>query len=154
GDPRAAGGWAELGRSGDAGDESGGRRAARALQPIALAGQSVLTISAAVEGDLDEVVLRRLVGDVGAQVGSVYANRVKPFVLHKLVAWDRAELYGPWLVLIALDQDATCAAAARTAWLPTPSPGMCFRIAVRAIEAWLLADREGLARLLAISPAL
>jgi hypothetical protein len=29
---------------------------------------------------------------------------------------------------------------------------MCFRIAVRSVEAWLLADREGLARFLGVPP--
>jgi hypothetical protein len=36
-------------------------------------------------------------------------------------------------------------------WLPSPSAQMCFRAAVRAAEAWLLADRERMARWLAVS---
>ena len=38
-------------------------------------------------------------------------------------------------------------------WLPNPAAHMCFRIAVRAVEAWLLADRERIAQLLKITIA-
>ena len=35
-------------------------------------------------------------------------------------------------------------------WLDSPAPRMCFRIAVRAVETWLLADRQRLAQFLSI----
>ena len=38
--------------------------------------------------------------------------------------------------------------------LPSTSAGMCYRVAVRAVEAWLLADVERLAAYLGISQAL
>jgi hypothetical protein len=52
---------------------------------------------------------------------------------------------------VDLDADAGCAPPLRAVWLPQPAPMMCFRVAVRAVEAWLLADREQLARFLGIA---
>ncbi len=60
----------------------------------------------------------------------------------------------PVLVLADLDRKE-CAPRIRDAWLPHgPAAKMIFRIAVREVEAWLLADREGLARFLKVSEAL
>jgi hypothetical protein len=46
------------------------------------------------------------------------------------------------LVLVDLDQDFDCAPALVADWLPAPSAYMRFRVVVREVEAWLLADRE------------
>ena len=35
-------------------------------------------------------------------------------------------------------------------YLPDPAPLMCFRVAVREIESWLLADRDNLATFLSV----
>ena len=55
-----------------------------------------------------------------------------------------------WVVLVDLDNDADCAPPIRNAWVPAPAPNLCFRIAVREIEAWLIADKQTLARYLRI----
>ena len=53
----------------------------------------------------------------------------------------------PWVVIRDLDQDdrGTCLPELRSRLLggTGPSDGMCFRLAVRSIEAWLMADHEG-----------
>jgi hypothetical protein len=46
------------------------------------------------------------------------------------------------IMLVDLDQDYECAPPLRAAWLPSCAPRLCFRVAVRAVEAWLLADAE------------
>jgi hypothetical protein len=66
---------------------------------------------------------------------------------------NRAARFSPWIVLVDLDLDAECAPPLRKSWLSKPSHYMCFRIAVRAIEAWLMADRERFARFLSIDIA-
>jgi hypothetical protein len=43
---------------------------------------------------------------------------------------------------VDLDQDFDCARALVTDWIPEPSMYMRFRVVVREIEAWLLADHE------------
>ena len=59
----------------------------------------------------------------------------------------------PWVVLVDLDHDADCAPLLLTSWLPNPASRMCFRVVVHALEAWLLADREHLARFLGVAIA-
>ncbi len=49
-----------------------------------------------------------------------------------------------------LDHDE-CAPARARDFLAAPASGMCFRIAERAVEAWLLADRASIARFLSVS---
>lgn len=57
----------------------------------------------------------------------------------------------PWIVLVDLDSDHDCAPPLRAAWLPHPAPQMCFRVAVRAVEAWLMADAERLAAFIGVA---
>lgn len=106
--------------------------------------------SAAVEGPTDKVVLRRVVESCGAALGSVYGKAGKASLLKQLHHYNQAANFSPWIVLVDLDQDAACAPSARAGWLATAAPQMCFRIAVRAVESWLLADRQTLAAFLGI----
>ncbi len=112
-----------------------------------------VVFSAAVEGPTDEVVLRRVVESCGAALGAVYGKNGKDLLRRQLHHYNQAANFSPWIVLIDLDQDADCAPAARASWLTAPAPQMHFRIAVRAVESWLLADRETLAAFLSISEA-
>jgi len=115
-----------------------------------MAGANSVVIQGAVEGLLDEAALHRLVEHLGATPGSVYGKNGKANLLQKLAGYNYAARRTPWVVLIDLDHDADCAPPARQSWLPDPAPYMCFRIAVREVEAWLLADRERIARFLGI----
>ena len=99
-------------------------------------------ISGAVEGISDEAVLRRVVIARGAVVHRVQVQRGKANLRRALPGYNAAAQGDPWLVLVDLDQDFDCAAALVTDWLPAPSMYMRFRVVVREIEAWLLADRE------------
>ncbi len=107
-----------------------------------------VTISGAVEGLIDEAVLRRLVRWIGATPGAIHGKQGKSFLRKQLAAYNWAARTVPWLVLVDLDFDADCAPTMLHAWLPQPAPHMCFRIVVREIEAWLLADRERIAEFL------
>jgi hypothetical protein len=113
----------------------------------------VTPFQAAVEGDLDEAVLRRLVTHCGAQIGVVYGREGKDRIEQNIQGYNNAARWTPWVVLVDLD-DADCAASLRQEWLPEQSDLMCFRIAVREVESWLLADRVGFARFAGISRAL
>ena len=107
-------------------------------------------ISGAVEGMVDEAVLRRLIVKMGAMAGPIYGKNGKPFLLQKVNAYNQAARFAPWVILVDLDHDDDCAPPYRKSCLPHPAPYMCFRIAVREIEAWLLADRDRLARFLSV----
>lgn len=110
-----------------------------------------VAISAAVEGPVDEVVVRRLIEYAGGQAGPVYGKKGKPHLRKKIKGYNNAARNAPWLVLVDLDQDAECAPPLRPAWLANPSPFLCFRVAVRQVEAWLMADAESLANYLCVA---
>jgi hypothetical protein len=107
--------------------------------------------SGAVEGDVDEAVLRRIVDEIGGTLGSVYGKRGKASLLQRLSGFNSAARFHPWVVLADLDHDWQCAPLAREAWLSRPATSMLFRIAVREVEAWILADRQRMAQFLAVS---
>lgn len=112
---------------------------------------SRVTISAAVEGLVDESVVRRLIVHAGGAPGVVYGKSGKHILRQKIDAYNRAARYSPWIVLVDLDSEADCAPPMREAWLPARAPHLCFRIAVRQVEAWLMADGESLAAYLSVA---
>lgn len=109
-------------------------------------------MTGAVEGVLDEAVLRRVVMHAGSDLGTVHGRKGKPDLLRNLCGYNQAAQFAPWIVLVDLDRDCDCAPACRPNWLPVPSRFMCFRIAVRACESWFLADHERLAKFLGVAP--
>jgi hypothetical protein len=112
--------------------------------------QNPLVIAGATEGIVDEAVLTRLVHDAGGKIGSVYGKNGKPHLRRTIGGYNRAAQFSPWLVLVDLDNDADCAPALAAAWLPEPAAMMGFRVAVRAIEAWILADTKNFAEFLRV----
>ena len=107
-------------------------------------------VTVAVEGSLDEAVLVRVIRSAGAEVGVCYGKRGKEYLRNRMRGFNNAARFTPWVVLIDLDKEAGCAAALRPKWLPEPAGGMCFRVAVRAIESWLFGDRVRLAEFLSV----
>lgn len=111
-------------------------------------------ISGAVEGASDEAVLRRLVHSLGAEVHRVQVQRGKPGLRRALAGYNAAAQGDPWLVLVDLDDEFDCAPQLVGDWLPSPSRYMCFRVVVREIESWLLADHERFATFFSVPPAM
>jgi len=107
-------------------------------------------LNVAVEGMTDEAIVRRVLGELGYAPIRVFPSGGKVALLQKLPRYNIAAQHRPWLVLVDLDHDAECAAAARALWLPSPSDDMCLRIAVPEAESWLLADRDSLAGFLGV----
>ena len=110
-----------------------------------------IVISAAVEGLVDEAVVRKLIAHAGAAPGSVYGRQGKSLLRQRIAGYNNAARRTPWIVLVDLDRDEDCAPPLRNAWLPHPAPRLCFRVAVREVEAWLLADAERLAAFLGVA---
>jgi len=108
-------------------------------------------IYVAVEGFTDEIVVRRILKYVNLRCDLVRGKNGKSSLLKQLDKFNQAAQYNNWLIVLDLDQDAECAPTYVQTVLPNPSLGMLLRIAVREIEAWLLADRESLAAYLGIS---
>ncbi len=109
-------------------------------------------VSAVVEGILDEAVVDKLIRHAGGNPDTIYGKQGKDRIRRQIVGYNHAALRSPWFVLVDLDQEKECAPALRDAWVQDPAPNLCFRVAVRAVEAWLLADFENLARFLRVPP--
>jgi len=111
-------------------------------------------INVAVEGIVDEVVVKRLVGFVGGTPGGVFGKNGKSQLRTKIMGYNNAAHWSPWLVLVDLDHDAGCAPLLCDEWLPQPALNMCFRIAVHEVEAWLIADRAQIAHFLGVAQSI
>ena len=111
----------------------------------------IVPVNILIEGSTDEYVARRLLTHVGLAAGHVRGGHGKADLLRLLSNYNSASRFAPWFVLLDLDNDALCASQAIGLWLPKPEAGIRFRVAVRSIEAWILADRENLATFLHVS---
>ena len=107
-------------------------------------------VTGVVEGDVDEAILRRLITEAGGDLGVVHVTNGKSRLTRGLRGFNSAARHSPWVVLVDLDRDGDCAPPFVQAWLPSPAPHMCLRVAVREAEAWLLADAAGLAAFLGV----
>lgn len=112
-----------------------------------------MLVNILVEGATDEPVAKKLLKHVGLEVGTTYGRKGKKHVLERVLMYNKAAHITPWFVLIDLDATSQCPSEALALWLPEPANGMRFRIAVRAVEAWLMADRESIANFLSVSLA-
>jgi hypothetical protein len=110
-----------------------------------------VVISGAVEGPVDETVVRKLIVLAGGRPGTVYGGNGKAFLRRQIPGYNNAARHLPWIVLVDLDRDAECAPPLREEWVPDPALYLCFRVAVREVEAWLMADPESLADFLGVA---
>lgn len=68
-----------------------------------------------------------------------------------LPGYNAAAKWSRWIVLVDLDKEFDCAPALVADWLPNASEHMRFRVVVRQLEAWLMADREHFSSFFAVS---
>ncbi len=117
-----------------------------------MTGGPTMPFTGAVEGPVDEAVLRAVLKHVGLNLGVVYGKTGKDYLHQKIENFNQAARRSPWIVLLDLNHDADCAPALRSSLLPKPSSKMNLRIAVREIESWLMGDPLRLSSFLGISP--
>lgn len=108
------------------------------------------------EGPTDRAVARKLIKLIGAVPGPDYSGRRRAspgrdYLDANVARFNAAAQQSPWLVL--RDADGACAVELIARLLPKPSKLMSFRIVVPAIEAWLLADHDAMAKFLGVSAA-
>ena len=103
-----------------------------------------------VEGTVDKTVLACLMSHTHVTSVALHVANGKPHIRQRLDGYNNAARISPWIVLVDLDTEADCAPALCRQWLPEPSPHMRLRVAVRTVEAWLLADRERFAKFLGV----
>jgi hypothetical protein len=114
-----------------------------------------MSLIIAVEGTTDAPVVKKVAELAGWELASPpIVKRGKAPLDEALRGYNAAAAGSPWFVLRDMDHDAPCPGALVAELLPEPKPLMCLRIAVRAVESWLMADAESLAVFLHVSPAL
>lgn len=111
-------------------------------------------INYACEGTVDAAIAERLIRHAGGNVGlarpAFGKGKLDP-LLGKYLNAARQNM--KWLILRDLDRDADCGPTLRAQLLRSETPCLCFRVAIREAESWLLADRRSMADFLRVSEA-
>jgi hypothetical protein len=109
-------------------------------------------INIAVEGYTDEVVVRKLMTEAGEvfRINACYGKQGKDYLLQNLPRFHHAAQAMPYFVLLDLDDKDECAPILMKKFPNVESGKLIIRIAVREMEAWLLADRENMAQFLGV----
>jgi len=102
----------------------------------------VLPVSVYIEGQSDLAVVARILSMAGCSIHAVYGRTGKSGMGAQMAAYNSAARFAPWFVLRDLDNDEPCAPILVQRMLPHPSRWMRFRVAVREVESWLLADAD------------
>jgi len=113
---------------------------------------STIPINLAIEDELSEAVLRRVLKHLkrGYSVGVAYRRGGYGYLRRTIAGWNNAAKGIPFVVLTDLDKH-DCPRSLIEEWLRAPQhPNLVFRVAVREVEAWLLADRRNLSSRLGI----
>lgn len=114
-----------------------------------------MTFSIAGEGELDLSVGHKIVSRLGFEVTAAFSKGGHGRLDANLRGYANASRFSPWLILRDMDA-AACAVALADQLLPErhDHPDLFFRIVVREIEAWLLADRAAFGQYLGVSQAI
>lgn len=114
-----------------------------------------MLVNLATEDELSEAVAQRLVGDIFGEgmVGNRLGRKGNGYLIKKMPSFRQMAVREPVLILTDLD-DLNCPPQLLQRWsggqhLPE---NLLVRVAVREIEAWVLADRNGSADFLGVSP--
>ncbi len=115
-----------------------------------------IPVNLAVEDALSESVLRRIITSTGRDyaIGYSYSRGGYGYLKRITPGLNNAARGTPFVLLTDLDR-GPCASALIKDWLPYPKHrNFIFRVAVREVEAWVLADKPGFARYLSIKETL
>lgn len=114
---------------------------------------SPIQVSLIVEGQLDEQVLHKLLAQVAPhlQAEICYGRRGRDWIDSNMSKYNQAAQQWPFVALADLEQ-TECPPDLLRVWFPHGrNNNLQARIAVRMVEAWLLADREACAEFLGIA---
>jgi len=114
----------------------------------------MIEIAIATEDALSETLLETVVQRSGrpVQIAQRFRRQGFGYLKSQMPVFNQIARWRPVLVLTDLDQ-GECAPQLRQDWLrQSPAPNLLFRVAVREVEAWLLADGEAFAVFIGIDP--
>lgn len=104
-----------------------------------------------VEGFVDEALALRLLQTCQHEAGVTYGKKGWTYIQQKAQAFDKTCVTSGLLTLVDfMDTGAACPPSVVTQWLPHQSHLHVFRVVVREIESWILADRTGIAKFLGV----
>ena len=103
-----------------------------------------------VEGDTDVPYVRKLAKEAGLEITSMVDATGKGNIDRDLVKYNSIAKTMPLLVLRDLDHDAPCPGEFLAKSKLTPSRWFRFRLAVRELESWILADAPGLSKFIGV----
>lgn len=113
-------------------------------------------LNLAVEDRLSEVILKTIIkqSDRYFQILTCYNKGGYGYLKKTISGFNNAAQITPFLVLTDLDNNV-CPSALIQQWLKVPQhPNLLFRIAVKEVESWVLADQEKFAEFLGIEKKL
>lgn len=110
-------------------------------------------ISYLVEGEIDEAAAIQIIKIAGHEVGIPYGKKGCSYIERKIAQFNQTAQEICYLALVDFmdTKNFECPAEVISAWLPHRNNLMIFRVVVREIESWLMADRENLAKFLNIN---
>lgn len=111
------------------------------------------SINLAVEDPPSEAILRKMLSQSGClyHVANCLCRGGYGYLKKNIRAFNKAAKSMPFLVLTDLDT-SPCPPQMIKLWLDIPKhPNLLFRIAVREVESWILADHEAIAGFLGVS---
>jgi hypothetical protein len=113
---------------------------------------SGIPVDIAVEDVLSEFVVMKLlaVANRDYHVGSVYRRGGFSYLRSTINGWNAAAKGKPFVVLTDLDDNPCPAELLGGWWTSAQNSNLIFRVAVREVEAWLLADVGNIAEYLQI----
>lgn len=104
-----------------------------------------------VEGFVDEALGLRLLHLCGHEAGATFGKKGWTFIAEKASVYDKSCVAHGLLTLVDfMDTAEECAPAVVKSWLPHRSSRHIFRVVLREIESWILADREGISTFLGV----
>jgi len=112
--------------------------------------EKFITSSLVVEGETDYLIISRLCEYFNIPLGSPFIAKGKDRLLKNLDGYINAARFKPFIVLIDLDEDFSCAPEALRKWVKVRADYLILRIPVHAIDSWILADREGFSKFFSV----
>lgn len=104
-----------------------------------------------VEGQVDALMAVRILEYCKHEPGTAFGKKGWNYIAQKIAAFDKSlGLTGLLTLVDFMDTGAKCPSDVVRDWLPNRAQTHIFRLVVREIESWILADRHGIADFLSV----
>lgn len=112
----------------------------------------MIHINIVAEDPLSEVMMRTILQRSGRQflVMACYGKKGAGYIKKQLIAFNMAAKVSPFFVLTDLDDEECAPMLLKNLLKFDRHPNLIFRIAIREVESWILADQENLSKFLGV----